>query len=102
MAIPADIPTSHIDITPDILGGKPRIAGRRISVQQIVILHERLGQTADLIAAELDLGLAEIYSALAYYFDHRQAIDASIAADDALALALAQRTPSKLPDTNRA
>lgn len=102
MAIPAELPASHIDVTPDVLGGKPRIAGRRISVQQIAILHERLGQSADLISSELDIGLAEIYAALAYYFDHREAIDDSIAADDALVEALMRHLPSKVPGASRA
>ncbi len=36
-----NILTQHIEITPGIVGGKPRIAGRRITVQNIVIWHER-------------------------------------------------------------
>lgn len=35
----------HIEITNDIAGGKPRIAGHRITVQNIVIWHELLGRT---------------------------------------------------------
>jgi len=31
---------NHIEITPGICGGKPRIAGHRIKVQNIVIWHE--------------------------------------------------------------
>ncbi|MEO3706895.1 DUF433 domain-containing protein [Trichormus azollae] len=33
----------HIEITPGICGGKPRIAGHRIRVQDIVIWHEQMG-----------------------------------------------------------
>jgi uncharacterized protein (DUF433 family) len=68
----------HIEMTPGVVGGKPRIAGRRISVQDIVIWHERIGQSADEIAAEYDLSLSDIYAALTYYFDHRIDIDRSI------------------------
>ena len=57
----------QIEITPGVVGGKPRIAGHRISVQDIVIWHERMGLNADAIAAEYDLTLADIYAALAYY-----------------------------------
>ena len=32
----------HIEITEGIAGGKPRIAGHRITVQNIVIWHELL------------------------------------------------------------
>jgi uncharacterized protein (DUF433 family) len=64
--------------TPDICGGKPRIAGHRITVQNIAVWHDRLGWSADEIASEYDLKLADIYAALAYYFAHREEIDQSI------------------------
>lgn len=35
--------SKHIEITPGICGGKPRIVGHRIKVQDIVIWHERMG-----------------------------------------------------------
>ena len=87
----------HIELTPDTAGGKPRIRGRRITVQNVAIWHERLGKSADEIAAEYDLTLADVYAALAYYFDHRAEIDQRIEQDNALVDALRERTPSKLP-----
>ncbi len=86
----------HIEITPGISGGKPRIAGHRITVQNIVIWHERLGKSADEIATEYDLALADVYAALAYYFDHRDEIDGDIEESEAFVEALRQQTPSKL------
>ncbi|MEW5869704.1 MAG: DUF433 domain-containing protein [Chloroflexota bacterium] len=86
----------HIEVTPGVAGGKPRIAGRRITVQNIVIWHERMGLSADEIASAHDLGLADVYAALAYYYDHRQQVDDAIRADDALVTELKRRTPSKL------
>jgi uncharacterized protein (DUF433 family) len=86
----------HIEITPGVMGGKPRVAGHRISVQNVAIWHERLGMTVDEIASEYDLTLADVHAALAYYFDHREEIDKSIADDEAFAEALRQRTPSKV------
>lgn len=88
----------HIVITPGITGGKPRIAGRRITVQQIVIWHERLGLEADEIATEYSLHLSDIYAALAYYYDHREEIDASIREGEAFVGALRESTPSKVRD----
>jgi uncharacterized protein (DUF433 family) len=76
-------PIPHIEQTPGVLGGRPRIAGRRISVQHIAALHDRGGWSADEIAAEYELTLAEVYSALAYYFEHREEIDAAAALDEA-------------------
>ena len=90
----ARILDEHIEITPGIAGGKPRIAGRRITVQNVVIWHERMGKSADEIATEYDLTLADVYEALAYYFDHRAEIDESIREGEALVEALRERTPS--------
>ncbi len=87
---------NHIEITPGVAGGKPRISGRRITVQSIVIWHERMGKSADEIATEYDLLLADVYAALAYYFDHRAEIDASIREGEAFVEALRESTPSKL------
>lgn len=86
----------HIEMTPGVAGGKPRIAGHRITVQNIVIWHERMGQGADEIAAEYGLTLADVYAALAYYFDHRAEIDRSIEDGTAFVEALRRRSPSKL------
>ena len=57
---------------------------------------KRMGKSADEIATEYDLSLADIYAALAYYFDHRAEIDASIREREALVEALRERIPSKL------
>jgi uncharacterized protein (DUF433 family) len=68
----------RIEQTDGICGGKPRIAGHRITVQDIVVWHERMGWSVDEIAGEYGLSLADIYAALAYYFAHRERIDRSI------------------------
>ena len=92
----------HIEITPGVVGGKPRVAGRRISVQDIAIWHERLGRNADEIAAEYDLTLADVHAALAYYFDHRAEVDQSIEEGQAFAEAMRRSTPSKVQQWLRA
>lgn len=86
----------HIEITPGIAGGKPRIAGHRITVQNIAIWHERMGKGADEIATEYDVTLADVYAALAYYFDHRSEIDRTIEESAAFVEALRRRSSSKL------
>jgi uncharacterized protein (DUF433 family) len=86
----------HIVRTPGIKGGRPRIAGHRITVQDIVIWHEWLGRTVDEIASDYDLGIADIYAALAYYHDHREEIDKQIKVDEEFIEALKQETPSRL------
>lgn len=76
----------YIVQTPGVCGGKPRIEGHRIKVQHVVIEHERMGLRPDEICdAHPGLTLSEIYAALAYYFDHREEIQADIEADEKLA-----------------
>jgi uncharacterized protein (DUF433 family) len=87
---------NHIEATAGTAGGKPRITGRRITVQDIAIWHERLGMNADEIASEYSLNLSEIYAALTYYYDHREQIDFSIREGNAFAEALKANLPSRL------
>ena len=86
----------QIEITPGISGGKPRIAGHRITVENIVIWHERMGKTADEIASDYDMTMADVYAALAYYFDHREEIDQSLEESGEFVNALRQQSSSKL------
>ena len=83
-----------IEADPSIASGKPRIAGRRITVQNVAVWHERLGRSADEICSEHDLTLAEVHAALAYFFDHREEIDRSIGQGEAIVESLRQATPS--------
>jgi uncharacterized protein (DUF433 family) len=87
----------HIEISHKIAGGKPRIAGHRITVQNIVIWHEWIGRSADEIATEYGLTLADVYAALAYYYDHRDEIDKAIKDSKDFVEALRQQIPSKIP-----
>ena len=41
------VTTPHIESSPDVAGGKPRITGHRITVHNVVIWHERMGLNAD-------------------------------------------------------
>lgn len=87
----------HVEIDPKIAGGRPRIAGHRVRVQDVVVWHEALGLSPDEILAQCPgLSLADVYAALAYYHDHAAEIRRHIEEDDALAEAVRARTPSKL------
>ena len=69
----------HIVSTPGICGGKPRVAGTRIQVKHLVVMHERQRMTPEEIVSELPhLTLADIHSALAYYHDHRETINGDL------------------------
>ena len=39
--------SEHIEITPGVCSGKPRIAGHCIRVQDIVVWHEMMGLSAN-------------------------------------------------------
>lgn len=56
--------------TPDVLGGKPRIAGRRLGVYYVREQVEGRGLDPETFAAKHDLDVAEVYHALAYFHDH--------------------------------
>ena len=86
----------HIVATPDTLGGRPRIEGRRISVEHIAIWHDRLGRSVEEICADYELSLAEVHAALAYYYDHQAEIERDIKEGDAFVAALRERSASKL------
>ena len=68
----------HIEKTEGIRGGKARIAATRIAVSDVVIWHFRQGESLDEIGATYDLPLAAVYAAIAYYYDHKDEIDAEI------------------------
>ena len=88
--------TQHIRITPSLRGGKPCISGTRIAVADVAVLHLQLGQSVDEIAAAYDLPLAAVHAALAYYYDHRDEIEAQIQADDAFVAEFRRQNPSPL------
>lgn len=89
----------HIEISPGVCGGKPRIAGTRIRVQDIYVWHELQGQSADEVVSQFPhLTPADVHAALTYYFDHRDEIQQQMKASDALVEALKQKYPSKLQE----
>jgi Protein of unknown function (DUF433). len=58
--------------TPDTLNGEPRIAETRIGVLDIAELVLDGGYTPADTADQLDLEVAAVYHALAYYHDHAE------------------------------
>jgi uncharacterized protein (DUF433 family) len=69
----------NIEKTPGTCGGKPRIAGTRMKVSLIASLSERNRMTPDeIVEAYPHLTLAQVHSALAYYWSHREEIEQEI------------------------
>ena len=87
--------TQHIEVTPGVCGGKPRIAGHRIKVQDIVIWHETMAMSPDEIVYNYPtITLADVYAALAYYHDHREEIRQDIESSESFAKQLQGDKPS--------
>lgn len=91
---------NHIEMTPDVCGGKPRIAGTRIRVEDIVVWHELQGKSPNEIVADFpQLSLADVHAALAYYFDHLDEIQRQMHEAREYAAKMKASIPSKLPRT---
>jgi uncharacterized protein (DUF433 family) len=66
------VSTEHLEIDDR---GNPRIAGTRIKVRHLAMLIQN-GHTPEQIQQEIPhVSLAQIHAGLAYYYDHRLAID---------------------------
>ncbi len=90
------VSTEHIEISYNIRGGKPRIVGTRIAVEDVAVMHLKMGYSLMEIALKYDLSLASVYAAMAYYFDHRDEIDRRMTGEDEFVEALKHNHPSQL------
>lgn len=70
---------------PELRGGRPIIAGTGVTVRTIVG-HHKLGLTPEEIAEDMDLPIAGVYAALAYYHLNKAEIEADIEANSEAAV----------------
>jgi uncharacterized protein (DUF433 family) len=70
---------------PDLRGGRPILAGTGVTVRTIVGYY-KLGLTPEETADQMELDLALVYAALAYYHLNRAEIEADLAAHSEEAL----------------
>lgn len=89
---------AYIEMTSEVRGGKPRIAGRRITVADVVVMHLRMGNPLAIVAEEYDLSLSEVYGAMAYYYNHKAEIDQSMAESDAFVETMQRQASSPLKE----
>ncbi|MBI2865493.1 MAG: DUF433 domain-containing protein [Chloroflexi bacterium] len=86
----ADVIQDHVEIVAGARGPKPRIVGSRIRVQDIAVWHEKLGMSPDDIVHEYpSIAIADVYAALACYWDHRD--ERAMREEQALASELRKR-----------
>ena len=73
-----DVVPVHIEQTPGIRSGKPRIRGTRVTVADVVLWTERGMSPYEIVADFPQLGLGDVYAAMAYYHDNQETIDRQI------------------------
>ncbi len=91
-----NVTAAHITRTPGVCGGKPCIAGRRIRVYHIYIWHELGGMSADEIARQHSLSVAQVYAALTYAFEHIDELQAEMREEQEIVAEAMKANPSKL------
>ena len=92
------VTSKHIEITPGVCGGKARIAGHRIRVQDVVVLHEQKGMSPDEIVSRYPtITLADVYATLAYYHDNFHEIRREMQEDEDFVREMQAEIPSKMP-----
>ncbi|MEZ4657549.1 MAG: DUF433 domain-containing protein [Caldilineaceae bacterium] len=63
---------------PAVRGGRPCIGGTTLRVTDLAMAHLFHKRTADEIASDYELSLAQVYAALAYYYAHKTELDEDI------------------------
>src|SRR5258708_19203955 len=94
-----DVIRQHITKAPDVCGGRACIAGHRVRVMDVVALHEKRALSPEEIVYQYPgITLADVHAALAYYFDHRDEIEADFRDDEEWARLAGQSFPSLLKE----
>lgn len=92
------VTSKHIEVTTGVCGGRARIAGHRIRVQDVVVWHEQKGMSPDEIVSRYPtITLGDVYAALAYYHDHFHEIRREMQEDEDLVREMQAEIPSKMP-----
>ena len=85
MASAAKVVHAHIVKAPVNCGGKAAIDNTRVRVMNVVFLHKEGKTPAEIQETYPDHSRAQVYAALAYYYDHPDEIEAELQADETAA-----------------
>src|SRR5260221_11041781 len=80
-----------ITSNPKVRSGAPCSAGTGLRVTDVVIASMFHLQTPDEIAADYGISLAQVYAALAYYYEHKAELDEDVREQIATAKALKEQ-----------
>lgn len=93
----SQISKEHLEAVNGARGPKVRVKGSRIRVIDIATWYEEQGRSvAEIVRSFPQLTHADVFAALAYYWDHRDELEAKDAEDEAFVEAVASKTPSLL------
>jgi uncharacterized protein (DUF433 family) len=70
--------TESVVVNPAVRDGRPVIGGTRLCVSDLAAHHTVAGLTPDQLARQFNLELGQVYAALAYYYQHKDDVDAEI------------------------
>jgi uncharacterized protein (DUF433 family) len=78
-----DLSYPHISIQPQVMGGRPCIAGTRVRVMDIIAARKAGVPDGELLEyfSSRALTRSELHAALAFYYDYQEEIDAALAED---------------------
>ena len=80
--MPAQVlPIESVVSDPEVRGGRPVVAGTALRVSDLASYHTLAGLTPEELSVQFDLDLARVHAALAYYYQHKAAVDAEIRAN---------------------
>jgi len=63
---------------PAVRSGKPCVAGTGLRVTDLVVAHLFHKRSPDEITSDYEIPLAQVYAALAYYYQHKNELDEDI------------------------
>ena len=93
----SNLSTEHIEKRPGVCGGRACIAGHRIRVMDVAVLHEKRGLSPEEIVHQYPgITLADVHAALTNFFDHRAEIEDEFRQDEEAVRRLLTRRPSKV------
>ena len=94
-----DVSREHIEIVEGARGPKPCIRGTRIRVVDVLNWYDGLGWSANEIVEQFPhITRADVYAALAYYWDNKEEIDRWIAEDAAYIEEMKRLYPGRLQE----
>jgi uncharacterized protein (DUF433 family) len=76
-------PIKYVVSRPGVQDGRPCSRGTRIPVWVLAAMHKQGDTAEDFLDAYPNLDATQVYAALSHYYEHRAAVDATIAPQNA-------------------